>query len=108
MELNPDERQRIEQELEANGFVSIHDVPFSVKQLALLNWHNVKELHTLLDELRSEVQVLISSLDTGDGFVRQREFAEFRKGLRNMMVAVGALVGVVLTIGASFLLQALS
>lgn len=43
-DMTPEERARIEQELRDNGYVTIDDVPFSVKQLALLNYHKLVEI----------------------------------------------------------------
>ncbi|REK25911.1 MAG: hypothetical protein DWQ40_00370 [Actinobacteria bacterium] len=46
--MRQEERRRIERELRDNGYLSVDDVPFSVKQLALLNFH---KLDTLIDDL---------------------------------------------------------
>lgn len=88
--MDPKERAQIEKELEQNGYVTIDDVPFSVKQLALLNYHNIREIKVLLEGPDHD----------GDGpFLRRREFEDYRKGIRTMMSAVSGLIIGLITVG---------
>ena len=92
MAVTPEERERITQELERNGYVTIEDVPFSVKQLALLNHHNIRELTDRLN-------MFLQKLDAEDGFLRTRTFDDYRKGVRTMMSAVTGLIIGLITVG---------
>ena len=52
--MNPTEKDRLEKEIRENGIDSNH-MAISVKQLALLNWHNIDELKDDVRELKSTV-----------------------------------------------------
>lgn len=92
LSVTPEERKRIEDELERNGYVTIDDVPFTVKQLALLNHHNIRELGTKLD-------AFLVKLDADDGFVRTRVLDDYRRSMRTMMSAVTGLIIGLITVG---------
>ncbi len=97
--MTPEERARIERELQENGFITIDDVPFSVKQMALLNYHKLDELAATVKEVRDAI------LQMPARFVSCEDMDKYKGSVRTTVATLAASIIGVLALVVSVLVR---
>lgn len=91
--MHPEERNKIEAELRANGFIHVDGVPFTEKQIALLTWHKLDELSAAVARLENQSCVSHDEIDAMFDRVRKHFFTSI-----GAIVSVGGLVVAIISV----------